>query len=291
MRVLKLGTLAGLVDDGVTVTNASGLHRVFWFYSAGIATACFRAATALAVCTTVLAGCSADPIPMPMPAMQLMAPAVLPVPQDIVVPLPVPAEPPPVARLPRLEGQHGMLKFGKPYQVAGNWYYPTPGAGYDEEGIASWYGPDFNGKSTANGETYNMHHLSAAHPTLPMPCYVEVTNASNGRTLVVRVNDRGPYKHGRILDLSKRAAQLLGVTRFGTAQVRVRYLKMAPLIGNDDFAERFLARQPWYHPLDTAEIGRPLPVSPVRIRASATELPAMDPPAGDSAWASSLQQP
>ncbi len=212
--------------------------------------------------------------------MQLVAPAGLPVPQGIVVPLPVPAAPPPVS-LPPARGRHATMKLGKPYQVAGNWYYPAAGEGYDQEGIASWYGPDFNGKSTANGEIYNMYHLSAAHPTLPMPCYVSVTNKANGRSIVVRVNDRGPYKAGRIVDLSKRAAQLLGVTRFGTAPVRVRYLRSAPLIGGDDYAEQFLARQPWYQGARVAAGERPIlaPTLPV-MRASA---------GGDAAWQALLQ--
>ncbi len=215
--------------------------------------------------------------------MKLVAPATLPVPQDIVVPMPVPAAPPP-APIPPAPRRQGVFKTGKPYQVAGNWYYPTGGAGYDEQGIASWYGPNFNGKSTANGETYNMYHLSAAHPTLPLPSYVQVTNTANGRTLVVRVNDRGPYKHGRIVDLSKRAAQLLGVTRFGTAPVRVRFLKMAPLVGGDEYAEQFLLKQPWYKTTRTAEVEPPIPQTKLRIRATSAS-------AGNSAWQALLQQP
>ncbi len=113
-------------------------------------------------------------------------------------------------------------KVGRPYQVAGLWYTPSDDRGYDQTGIGSWYGPDFNGKPTANGEIYDMNGISAAHKTLPMPSYVEVTNLDNGRQLVVRVNDRGPYKTGRIIDLSKRAAQLLGYDNSGTAHVRVR---------------------------------------------------------------------
>ncbi len=242
----------------------------------------------LASLAAPLSGCSVDPIPQPVPAMQLIAPSTVPVPQDIVVPLPVPAAPPP-GPVPRAPTRQGVVKVGKPYAVAGNWYYPAPGAGYDEQGIASWYGPDFNGKSTANGEIYNMHHLSAAHPTLPMPSYVEVTNTANGRRIVVRVNDRGPYKAGRIIDLSKRAGQLLGVTRFGTAPVRVRYLKMAPLVGEDTIAEQFLLKQPWYQGARVAAGQPPALPSPLRVRATSAELPAMDAP-GAAAWQAMLQQ-
>jgi rare lipoprotein A len=118
----------------------------------------------------------------------------------------------------------GYYKVGSPYQVQGEWYYPGVDYSYDETGIASWYGPDFHGKYTANGEIYNMNDLTAAHPTLPLPSIVRVTNLDNGRSIVVRINDRGPYVRGRIIDLSRRAAQLLGVIGPGTAKVRVQIL-------------------------------------------------------------------
>ena len=114
------------------------------------------------------------------------------------------------------------VKVGQPYQVAGNWFYPSDDRNYDEVGIASWYGPGFNGKSTANGEVYDQEMLSAAHKTLPLPSYVEVTNLENGRRIVVRVNDRGPFVQTRIIDLSKRTAEILGVHQPGKARVRVR---------------------------------------------------------------------
>lgn len=116
----------------------------------------------------------------------------------------------------------GAVKIGKPYQVMGQWYSPADDRAYDVTGIASWYGPGFHALSTANGETYDQDGLSAAHKTLPMPCYVEVENLDNGRRLTVRVNDRGPFVEGRIIDLSRRGAQLLGVDGPGTARVRVR---------------------------------------------------------------------
>ena len=115
----------------------------------------------------------------------------------------------------------GVYKVGTPYQVEGIWYYPAEDYGYAQEGIASWYGADFHGKRTANGELYDMNDVSAAHPTLPLPSEVNVTNLDNGRQLKVRINDRGPFKSNRIIDLSRRAAQLLGFDMAGTAHVRV----------------------------------------------------------------------
>jgi len=118
--------------------------------------------------------------------------------------------------------QGGVQKVGNPYKVAGKWYYPKEDPDYDEVGYASWYGPDFHGKHTANGEMYNMNALTAAHKTLPLPSYVKVTNLSNGRTLVLRVNDRGPFVKNRILDVSRRGAQLLGFDKKGVTLVRVQ---------------------------------------------------------------------
>lgn len=123
----------------------------------------------------------------------------------------------------RPAGGGGQYKVGSPYQIDGVWYYPKEDPFYDETGIASWYGEDFHGKSTANGETYDMMSLSAAHRTLPLPSIVRVTNLQNGRSILLRVNDRGPYARGRIIDVSKRAADLLGFQRNGTARVRVQY--------------------------------------------------------------------
>ncbi len=115
-------------------------------------------------------------------------------------------------------------KVGHPYQIDGVWYYPTVDYNYDETGVASWYGPDFDGKDTALGETYDMNDLTAAHRTLPMPSMVRVTNLENGRVLALKVNDRGPYAKGRILDVSRRGAQLLGFDANGTARVRVQIM-------------------------------------------------------------------
>lgn len=117
----------------------------------------------------------------------------------------------------------GTYKVGNPYNIGGVWYYPKEDPFYDETGIASWYGEDFHGKQTANGEMYNMQALTAAHRTLPLPTIVRVTNLENGRSIRLRVNDRGPYARGRIIDVSRRAADLLGFKQNGTARVRVQY--------------------------------------------------------------------
>jgi rare lipoprotein A len=138
----------------------------------------------------VLDGCSTPPAPKPSPA-------------------------------PTMQAQGGY-KIGQPYQVNGTWYYPSADFNYDETGIASWYGPDFDQKSTANGEVFDQNLASAAHKTLALPTIVQVTNLDNGRSIQLRVNDRGPFVGNRILDVSRRAAQLLGFEAGGTAKVRVR---------------------------------------------------------------------
>ncbi len=150
----------------------------------------------------------------------------------------------------RVSQPHGPVavyphyKVGAPYQIDGVWYRPTEDFGYRRTGIASFYGGeargiDFHGRLTANGEIYDMHALTAAHPTLPLPTLVNVTNLENGRSVVLRVNDRGPFIAGRIIDVSRRAAQELGFERQGTATVRVevmaresRALKQVALRGN-----------------------------------------------------------
>lgn len=128
------------------------------------------------------------------------------------------------ATQPSQDGSTGGYKIGNPYQIQGVWYYPAEDYEYDETGIASWYGPNFHGKSTANGESFDQNAITGAHRTLPMPCLVRVTNLENGRSLVIRVNDRGPFAHGRIIDLSRRSAQLLGMEATGTARVRVQIM-------------------------------------------------------------------
>lgn len=123
-------------------------------------------------------------------------------------------------------------KIGKPYQVAGKWYYPKEDPNYSKVGIASWYGSQFHGRLTANGEIFDMDRLSAAHTTLPLPSMVEVTNLENGRSVVVRVNDRGPFVDDRIIDMSREGARRLGFEQQGIARVRVRYVGTAPLEGS-----------------------------------------------------------
>lgn len=148
------------------------------------------------------------------------------------------------------------VKIGKPYQVAGVTYYPADDRDYREVGIASWYGPGFHAASTANGETYDQDGITAAHRTLPMPSWVEVENLDNGRRLTVRINDRGPFVGGRIIDLSRKSAQLLGVDRTGTARVRLRRV--------------YPAGQPALPPP---------PPPPPRAVLAATEMPAVAAPA------------
>ncbi len=128
----------------------------------------------------------------------------------------------------------GTYRVGKPYTVAGRVYVPEEDVNYREEGLASWYGDDFHGRQTANGEVFDMESLTAAHPTLPMPCYARVTNLSNGKSLIVRVNDRGPYHGNRLIDVSNKAAELLEFKGNGVARVRVEYVGRAPLEGSDD---------------------------------------------------------
>lgn len=123
------------------------------------------------------------------------------------------------------------FKVGKPYKINGQWYQPAIDPTYDRTGVASWYGDDFHGRPTANGEIFDMRRMTAAHTTLPLPSMVEVTNLENGRQAVVRVNDRGPFAHNRIIDLSREAARALGFEKEGLAKVRVRYLAPGPLPG------------------------------------------------------------
>jgi len=140
----------------------------------------------------------------------------------------------------------GTYKVGNPYRIDGALYAPVEDPSYDRTGVASFYSEDFHGRKTANGEIFDMWALTAAHPTLPLPSYAYVTNMTNGRTLLVRINDRGPYARGRVIDLSRASARLLGFEMQGTAVVRVRYAGRAPLNGDDHYEQRFLAGQHWY---------------------------------------------
>jgi rare lipoprotein A len=159
----------------------------------------------------------------------------------------------------------GHYQVGAPYSVGGRTYVPQENPQYRAEGLASWYGEDFHGRLTANGEVYDMHGISAAHPTLPLPCYARVTNLKNGRSIVVRVNDRGPYHSNRVIDLSTKAAHLLDFYGDGLAQVRVEYVAPAPLEGSDDNVL-----------LATLRVGQPAPApSPILLASSRSFLPSI----------------
>ncbi|OCJ14484.1 hypothetical protein A6U87_25245 [Rhizobium sp. AC44/96] len=127
----------------------------------------------------------------------------------------------------------GRYMVGNPYTVKGKMYYPKEDFSYNKVGIASWYGSAFHGRLTANGEVYDQMHLSAAHPTFPLPSYARVTNVENGSSVIVRVNDRGPYHEGRIIDLSNKTADMLDLQHSGTGNVRVQYVGRARMDGHD----------------------------------------------------------
>jgi rare lipoprotein A len=161
----------------------------------------------------------------------------------------------------------GSYHVGQPYTVAGRTYYPQDDPHYHATGLASWYGDDFHGRLTANREIFDHNGISAAHPTMPLPSYARVTNLSNGRSLIVRVNDRGPYHGNRIIDVSSRAADLLDFRGRGTAWVKVEYVSRAPIEGSDD---RILAA--------TLRQDEPAP-SPGMVKLAATRIA----PAGTTA--------
>ncbi|PIW47497.1 MAG: septal ring lytic transglycosylase RlpA family protein [Zetaproteobacteria bacterium CG12_big_fil_rev_8_21_14_0_65_54_13] len=157
------------------------------------------------------------------------------------------------------DGRDGVRKTGTPYMIDGRRYTPMQvETAYDETGVASWYGKDFHGKPTANGEHYDMHTLSAAHKTLPLPTLVRVTNLENGRTVIVRVNDRGPFVKERLIDLSYAAARELGYERQGTAHVRVQTLEAAPV----DMLAAGAAIKAREH-ADMVRVNRPAPLTTV----------------------------
>src|SRR5271157_3220603 len=128
----------------------------------------------------------------------------------------------------------GQYLVGHRYNVAGHTYYPHEMTSYSAVGMASWYGAAFHGRRTANGEVYDMGSITAAHPTMPLPSYARVTNLDNGYSVIVRVNDRGPYHGGRVMDVSSRAADVLGFKGAGTAKIKVEYVSRASLEGSDD---------------------------------------------------------
>lgn len=158
----------------------------------------------------------------------------------------------------------GVYKVGRPYRVAGRWYHPHEDPDYDRAGTASWYGTAFHGRKTANGEVYDMYALTAGHPTLPLPSYAYVTNLQNGRTVLVRINDRGPYAKDRLIDLSYQTARTLGFHQHGLARVRVRYAGRAPLNGDDGAERRFLAAQSWSETKYAASASAPITTASIR---------------------------
>lgn len=166
-------------------------------------------------------------------------------------------------------------KVGKPYRIKGNWYYPHVDYKYVEEGIASWYGPNFHGKQTANGAIFDMNKVSAAHRTLPLPSIVRVTNLENGRSLKVKVNDRGPFAKDRIIDVSRRTAQLLGFERQGTALVRVE------IVEQDSRQLAAIMQGETDQVADASGVGAPpTPDAAPTVSVSGSELP---PPPGSAA--------
>ena len=190
----------------------------------------------------------------------------------------------------------GVYRVGKPYTIAGREYVPQEDINYSAVGMASFYGNQFHGRYTANGEVFDMNSISAAHPTLPLPSYVRVTNMANRRSIVVRVNDRGPYVGDRIIDLSAQTAKLLGFHGHGLAKVKVDYVGRAPMAGSDDrklmatlregapaeapvqvasnrpYAPAFFDSRPMTQV--TSNDVPPPPARPYRLGESASELPA-----------------
>jgi rare lipoprotein A len=173
----------------------------------------------------------------------------------------------------------GGSRVGQPYQVNGIWYVPREQPDYDEVGTASWYGDAFQGRATADGEVFDMEAVSAAHTTLPLPSIVEVTNLDNGRSLRVRVNDRGPFVGDRIIDLSREAARELGYENLGLARVRVRYVGPAPLLGPEAGVRIARARPP----------AAPVAAQPIQLAQAAPPRPrpAAPPPVAPAAAARS----
>lgn len=173
-------------------------------------------------------------------------------------------------------------KVGKPYKINGRWYRPAHDPDYDEIGVASWYGPQFHGRKTANGEIFDMNLLSAAHTTLPMPSMAEVENLENGRRVTVRVNDRGPFAGDRMIDLSREAARRLGFEKQGLARVRVRYLGPAPLRAqapsNQADATRYAAYAAQKHPQRRTQATHMATAMPVAAQPAATVFETAPPP-------------
>jgi rare lipoprotein A len=183
----------------------------------------FRGAGALAILAATLAGCAQPPSQHARRGNEFFSVARY-----------GPASPRVVDDGEPVPRGGGQYLVGHPYTIAGRTYYPSENTHYAAVGMASWYGDAFHGRRTANGEVYDMRSLSAAHPTMPLPSYARVTNLGNGYSMIVRVNDRGPYSPGRIMDVSSRVADMLDFKSAGTAKIKVEYVGAAPLAGTDD---------------------------------------------------------
>ena len=179
----------------------------------------------------------------------------------------------------------GYDMVGKPYTVAGKLYVPKEVKGYSATGTASWYGPQFHGRLTANGEVFDRDSVSIAHPTMPLPSYVRVTNMLNGRSIIARANDRGPYHDDRLVDVSEQVAGSLGFKHLGTARVRVDYLGRAPMEGDDDGMLLATLSDNWR----PAQLGRAFPQK-TQVASTAAFAP-QTPPASATAPATTKPAP
>jgi rare lipoprotein A len=198
----------------------------------------------------------------------------------------------------------GNYIVGRPYTVAGTTYYPTNAKHYSGIGLASWYGDAFHGRRTANGEIYDRNSISAAHPTMPLPSYARVTNLRNHYSIIVRVNDRGPFARGRIMDVSRRVADLLDFRSRGTTRVRIDYVGTASLAGSDDRKlvatlrqDGRLAQLDKRHPPTFAAASQPLQtaaaeIAPVDLRSTVASGESAAPlPATEASFAGPLPLP
>jgi rare lipoprotein A len=191
-------------------------------------------------------------------------------------------------QVPGIPRGGGRYHVGRPYQIAGEWYTPEHDTGYDRVGRASWYGPGFHGRLTANGEVFDANAISAAHPTLPLPSYVRVTNLENDRSIIVRVNDRGPFRYKRLIDVSQRTAELLGFKRKGKADVRVQYIEQARLDGNDEAFLLASYRGPGADVWEGAQVRVASADAPARaarhlVRRNPVQVASYHPPAAETA--------
>jgi len=194
-----------------------------------------------------------------------------PAPQQTAQAEPVRTEQQPVTSEQGVQPWLERERVGPPYEANGRWYVPTPEPGYQQTGTASWYGADFHGRRTASGETFDQAALTAAHPTLPIPSLVQVTNLENGREVIVRINDRGPFVGERLIDMSRAGAQVLGFEQTGTARVHVRYLGPAPRRVNAEGA-------PAPAPVAAAQVDGPTQLWPSAPEAEAAPQPAWNAP-------------